>query len=99
MYTNFIIKYKKTIDIESISCIMKLVKKGVAEMKLERSLRKLRLYEDMTLKEVGDQVNLPPDRVYKIENNQDVVAYGTVLAMFNAIGYDLELVRLEKKED
>lgn len=78
---------------------MKLVKKGVAEMKLERSLRKLRLYEDMTLKEVGDQVNLPPDRVYKIENNQDVVAYGTVLAMFNAIGYDLELVRLEKKED
>lgn len=68
-------------------------------MKLERNLRKLRLYEDMTLKEVGDQVDLPPDRVYKIENNQDVVAYGTVLAMFNAIGYDLELVRLEKEED
>ena len=67
-------------------------------MKLERNLRKLRLYEDMTLKEVGNKVNLPPDRVYKIENNQDVVAYGTVLAIFNAIGYDLELIKLESRE-
>ena len=67
-------------------------------MKFKRDLRSLRMYEDLTLQEVGDRLGLPFQRIYGIEKNMGGTAFQTVIEVFNAIGYDLEVVRLEKEE-
>lgn len=76
---------------------MYVVKKGSEQMQLERDLRKLRMYEDLTLEEVGDKLDMPRQRIYAIEKNMNGTSFGTVIKVFNAIGYDLELVKLEKE--
>lgn len=65
---------------------------------MKRDLRSLRAYHNITQQQVADAIGVSVHRVRKIEADQEIVSFKQLLDIYHFLGYDLQVVAIEKEE-